>query len=288
MQDEIVSRLANTLNAEFIAVEARRARHSLRPDTMDLYFQGMVWVNKGPTPENMTEARSFFERALALDPSNIDALVGTARVEVSTGASLMSNDRSTNLARAEKTLIEVLSVAPQHAFAHAELGLIQILTKRAEQGIAECERALALDRNLAHAHAFIGLGKMFLGRGAETEGHLQEALRLSPRDTLAHLWMAWVGLAKLRLGADVEALAWFRRGLEINRNYSLAHFLLAAALALLGHLNEAQAATQVGLSLDQGFTLRRVRDNRSGTNPIYVAASQRIYKALRMAGVPEG
>ena len=129
---------------------------------------------------------------------------------------------------------------------------------------------------------------MFLGRSAETEGHLQEALRLSPRDTLAHLWMAWVGLAKLRLGADAEALAWFRRGLEINRNYSLAHFLLAAALALLGHLNEAQAATQVGLSLDPGFTLRRVRDNQSGTHPIYVAASQRIYKAMRMAGVPEG
>jgi TolB-like protein len=289
MQDEIVSRLANTLSAQFIAVEARRARHSLRPDTMDLYFQGMVWVNKGPTPENMTEARGFFERALALDPGNIDALVGTARVEASTGASLMSNDRSTDLAKAERTLIEVLSVAPQHAFAHAVLGFVQILTKRAEQGIAECERALALDRNLAHAHAFIGLGKTFLGRIAETEGHVREALRLSPRDTLAHLWMAIAGTAKLRLGADAEALAWYRRGLEINRNYSLAHFQLAAALALLGQLDEARAATQAGLSLDPGFTLRRLRGNRAGgDDPIYLAASQRIYRAMRMAGVPEG
>jgi tetratricopeptide (TPR) repeat protein len=200
----------------------------------------------------------------------------------------MSNDRLTDLAKGERTLIEVLSVVPQHAFAHAVLGLVQILTKRAEQGIAECERALALDRNLAHAHAFIGLGKMLLGCSAETEGHVHEALRLSPRDTNAHLWMAWVGIAKLRLGADAEALAWFRRGLEINRNYSLAHFTLAAALALLGHLNDAQVATQVGLSLDPGFTLRRMRDNRSGDNPIYLAGGQRIYKAMRMAGVPEG
>ena len=29
------------------------------------------------------------------------------------------------------------------------------------QGIAECERALALDRNLANAHAFIGVGKTY-------------------------------------------------------------------------------------------------------------------------------
>lgn len=287
MQDEIVSRLANALNAQFIAVEARRAQSSLRPDAMDLYFQGMAWFNKGMTPENMTKALGFFERALALDHTNVDALVGTARVEVSTGASFMSNDRSTDLAKAERTLIKVLSVAPQHAFAHAVIGSVQILTKRAEQGIAECERALALDRNLAHAHAFIGTGKMFLGRSAETEGHVREALRLSPRDTLAYLWMMFVGAAKLRLGEDAEALTWCRRGLEINRNHSLAHFQHAAALALLGNLYEARAATQVGLSLDPGFTLRRLRVNRSSDNPIYLAGSKRIYKAMRMAGVPE-
>ena len=288
MQDEIVSLLANTLNAQFIAVEARRAQGSLRPDAMDLIFQGMAWFNKGLTPENMTQARLFFERALALDPGNIDALVGTARVDASTGASFMTNDRVTNLTKAERTLTEVLSMAPQHAFAHAVLGLVQIVTNRAAQGIAECERALALDRNLAHAHAFIGLGKNFLGRSAETEGHVHEALRLSPRDTLAHLWMMFVGGAKLRLGADAEALAWCRRGLEANRNHPLSHFQLAAALALLGHLNEARAATQAGLALDPGFSLRRLRINRSSDNPTYLASSPRIYKGMRMAGVPEG
>ena len=36
------------------------------------------------------------------------------------------------------------------------LGIVQIFTNRAIQGIAECERALALDRNLANAHAAIG------------------------------------------------------------------------------------------------------------------------------------
>jgi TolB-like protein/class 3 adenylate cyclase len=288
MQDEIVSRLANTLNAQFIAVEARRAQGSLRPDAMDLNFQGMAWFNKGLTPENMTQARFFFERALALDPGNIEALVGTARVDASTGASFMTNDRVTNFTKAESTLTEVLSVAPQHAFAHAVLGLVQISTNRAAQGIAECERALALDRNLAHAHAFIGLGKNFLGRSAETEGHVHEALRLSPRDTLAHLWMMLVGGAKLRLGADAEALAWCRRGLEVNRNYPLSHFQLAATLALLGHLNEARAATQAGLALDPGFNLRRLRISRSSDNPTYLAGSQRIYMGMRMAGVPEG
>ena len=64
MQDEIVSRLANTLNAQFIEAEARRAEGSLHPNSMDFYFQGMAWFNKGPTPDHMARARSFFQMAL--------------------------------------------------------------------------------------------------------------------------------------------------------------------------------------------------------------------------------
>ncbi len=62
MQDEIVSRLANTLNAQLMAAEARRAENTLRPDGMDLYFLGRASFNKGQTLERLTQARSFFER----------------------------------------------------------------------------------------------------------------------------------------------------------------------------------------------------------------------------------
>ena len=78
MQDEIVSRLANALNAQLIAAEARRAERSPHPDAMDLSFQGSGCLNKGITPEHMAQARGFFERALALDPGNIEAMVGMA------------------------------------------------------------------------------------------------------------------------------------------------------------------------------------------------------------------
>ena len=84
MQDEIVARLAGALNAELIAAEARRAEQAPNPDSMDLYFQGMAWLNKGLTPDNVAQARSFFDRALAADPGNVDALVGSARADGST------------------------------------------------------------------------------------------------------------------------------------------------------------------------------------------------------------
>ena len=64
-------------------------------------------------------------------------------------------------------------MAPDHAWAHVAMGVVQIYTSRAVQGIAECEHALALDPNLAEAHAVIGITKLVLGRFEETETHVQ-------------------------------------------------------------------------------------------------------------------
>jgi tetratricopeptide (TPR) repeat protein len=257
---------------------------------MDLVFQGTSWLNKGLTPNYMAQARSFFEKAMALDPENVEAMVGLARVDATTGAALMTDDWSARFTSAEATLTKALSLAPNHALAHAVLGVVQIFTKRAAQGIAECQQALTLDRNLARAHALIGLAKVFLGRGAETEALVNEAFRLSPRDTMAHRWMAFVGVAKAQLGADAEALVWMRRGLDANRNSSVGHFDLAGALARLGELDKARAEVQAGLALDPSFTIRRYRDatNARSDNPTFLAGRDRAIEGMRMAGVPEG
>jgi tetratricopeptide (TPR) repeat protein len=238
----------------------------------------------------MAQAHSFFEKAIALDPENVEAMVGLARADALTGAAVMTDEWSARFTSAEATLTKVLSLAPNHASAHATLGLVLIFTKRAAQGIAECEQALTLDRNSARAHDLIGLAKVFLGRGAETEAHVNEAFRLSPRDTLAPRWMLHVGLAKAQLGADAEAVIWMRRSLDANRNYSATHFDLAAALARLGRLDEARASVNAGLALDPRFTIRRYRDvtYANSDNPTYRAGRERLIEGMRRAGVPEG
>ena len=288
MQDEIVSTLANALDAELLAAEARRAERSPNPDATDLCFQGAVWLNMGRTLENMTQACGFYERALALEPGNVEALVGTAWANFAIGANLVSDDRVERLATAEAILAKALSLAPNHPLAHNVIGLVKIFTNRAAQGIAECERALALDRNLARSYAGIGVAKFFLGRGGETEAHMEQALRLSPRDTLAYVWSMFVGLAKLWQGADAEAIVWLRRSLEFNRNYPAAHFNLAVALALVGEQEEARTTAQAGLALNPSFTIRRYRAATSSNHPVYLAGLERVCEALRLVGVPEG
>jgi TolB-like protein len=212
MQDEIVARLAGALNAQLVAAEARRAEQAPTPDSMDLYFQGLAWFNKGRTPDNVAQAHRFFDRALSVDPANVDALIGSALADVAQGALSFVTDPMAAFAAAEAKLTKALSSVPDHARAHANLGLVEIFTKRAAQGIAECEYALALDRNLANAHSIIGFGKIFLGRAEDTEAHVAEALRLSTRDTLAYSWMSMAGVAQNHLGLWDQVVSTVERG----------------------------------------------------------------------------
>ena len=289
MQDEIVARLASTLNTELVAVEALRAQQAPNPDSMDLYFQGLAWFNRGMSPDTLAQARSFFDRALSADPDNVDALIRSARVDMIEGVLFFAPDPMAAFAAAEAGLTEALSSVPDHALGHMFLGLVEMWTKRAAEGIAECEHALALDRNLAHAHSSIGFGKIFIGRAEETEAHIVEALRLSPRDTMAYIWMTNGGLAKLHLGSHEQAVAWFRRAIEANRNVPPAYFWLAAALTQLGRLDEARSAVKAGLALNPAFSISRARAawTAMSDDPTYLAQLEPIFDGLRKAGLPK-
>ncbi len=289
MQDEIVARLANELNAQLAAAEARRAQQAPHPNSMDIYFQGLAWHNKGASRDNVAQSRSFFDRALAVDPDNVDALIGSARADVREGANFFVSEPMAAFAAAEAKLTKALSSVPDHARGHGLLGYVDILTRRAAEGIAECERALELDRNLASAHAFIGLGKIFIGRAEETEAHVHEALRLSPCDTNAHTWKTFGGIAAHFLGSYEQAAAWFRRAIEANRNYATSYFMLAAALAQLGRLDEAHSAVKAGLALNPTLSISRLRVawTAQSDDPRYLAQLEPAFEDLRKAGVPE-
>ena len=123
MQDEIVARLAGSLNAQLVAAEARRAEQAPKPDLIDFNFQGLACFNRGVTPDNLARAHSFFDRALAADPGNVDALIGSGLVDLIEGALSFVADPNAAFAAAEAKLTKALSSVTDHALGRTWLGL---------------------------------------------------------------------------------------------------------------------------------------------------------------------
>ena len=71
VQNEITSRIANTLGWELIGAET--ARPTERPDALDYLLRGRAVHGTGGVRENVEKAVDLFERALALDPSSVEA-----------------------------------------------------------------------------------------------------------------------------------------------------------------------------------------------------------------------
>src|SRR5262249_39632766 len=72
IQNEITSRIANTLGWELI--DAETAHPTERPDALDYLLRGRAIFRKGSTRQDIEETVNLFEHALALDPGSVEVL----------------------------------------------------------------------------------------------------------------------------------------------------------------------------------------------------------------------
>jgi TolB-like protein len=290
MQDEVAARLARAIHIELITAESRRAarEHPDRLDSVDHTLRGWAAWHRHLSLEAARQARRFFEAALRLDENNLGALLGLANAHMSEVNMYASNDRAGQIRAAEAAVMKALALAPDNADARVTYGTVLFAMRAPERALREFKFAVSLDGNLAMAHAYIGLMKFLLGRGRETRAHVEEAMRLSPRDPLLFQWHFFMGLADVYLGRVTSGIESLRKTVEINPNWGHSHFMLAGALALAGQLSEAAEVCAVARRLAPHFSIAKFRAEAVSGNPLFLAQRERFYEGLRSAGVPEG
>lgn len=285
--DQIVPRVARTLEIELTAAEARRAADaSSSLDSTQLAFCGWDAYNRRRSPSNLRQAERFFTAALARDPENVHALTGLALAKSSHPYYFTDEECACDFAAAESAALAAAELSPDLAGVRYALSWVYTYSNRAGRGLAEAERTLSVNRHNPHAYAVLGMAKIFLGRADEAEHYILRALTLSPRDPFAYVWREFAGAAKLYLGEWDAAAAWFHRAPEAERSHPLHNFFLAAALAWQGRSNDARTAARRGFALAPRFTLRRFREAPLGNDPGYLAQRERLCEAMREAGVP--
>lgn len=288
MQDEVTARLARMVDVELVAAESRRAeRKAGYADSTDLAMRGRAVLNEHMSVEAAHRARDFFEQALRLDECNVAALLGLADAHMWEVNMYVSDDRTEQIRIADAAVLQALSLAPGNANVRCSRGTVLHAMGMPDRALREFELAIAIDRNLAVAHAYSGLMKFYLGRPVETEAHVAEAMRLSPRDPLLFHWHYIIGSAELYLGRRVQAVIRLRQSVELNSHWPLSHFVLTSALAQAGLAAEAEEMRNAALRLAPHFTVAKFRAQLVSRNPDYLVQRERLCEGLCNAGVPE-
>ena len=288
MQDEIVARLAGALNANS-SPPRRDERTGPEPRTRwTSIFRG--WLgSRGLTPENVAQARGFFDRALTADPDNVDALIGSAAPERARGRKFLCDRSTAAFAAAEAKLTKALSSVPDHARGHMSLGYVEICTKRAARASPNVNMRWSSIEISPTPIPLSGLVRFLSVAPKKPRLTLAEALRLSPRDTMAYIWMAFAGIAKVISAVRSRRPRGFdgrSRPTEIFRHRIFAWLPPSAQL---GRLDEARSAVRAGLALDPTFAVSRARAVLDGEErrPEVSGSARTLFDGLRKAGMPE-
>jgi len=250
-QDEIIARLANTLNRELaVAAFGRLERQSRpNPDARDLVMRGWAWWHRPISPKGRQEARSAFEQALAIDPASIDAKIGLAATVTHILVEGWSGSFNEDQILAERLLHEVLEREAHHPMARAQMGLLRRVQNRLSDAQAEVELAVALDPN--NGLALKQLGQILLFQGDPESGitHLEKAIRLNPRGP--NVWsIQWpLGQCHLLLEHLDETISLLRRACSGSPRAYYIYLNLAGALGMRGDLDEARSALAEALKL---------------------------------------
>jgi adenylate cyclase len=201
LKDAVVTRLAGTLQIELVNAEAQRSLHDRprNPDAVDLMMRGLALLNQPYTKANRYEARDLFEQALALDPANADALAGVASVDSSAYSSGWSDQSADVYSRAMQRANQALLLDPNQPAAHYTTALLMMFkTQRndaasANEIIAEAEASLRADPSFARAYWVMAVAEELLGRYEQSISHLEQAMKISLRDSYIGVWHMEMG-----------------------------------------------------------------------------------------------
>lgn len=236
------------------------------------------------------EAVTLFEKALALDPNSITALLGYARgmlVDVTDGWA-SSEERLLRFAQAETAIERAITLDPTHANAHFYRGFLWRARGDPDRALAAFEHSRALNPRNAWTYAELGRNKTDVGRAEEAIGDIETAVRLNPHEPRLFNWYYWAGMAAVHAEKSDIALQWFLKWREPNPLYE--RFIgpwLAVAYADVSEETVARAAIAAHVARVPSFSLASFQRDFPSRNPSVAKQRERITQVLRRLGVPD-
>lgn len=240
LRQRIVACLIAALDLHIVDNEARSAAliGTDRLDAWANFHLGLHHLYRF-TPDSISQARQFFDRAVSLDQRLARAHAGlsfTSFLE----AFLQFGPRSQDAARAARRHAERgLELDPLDPFTHFNMGRSFWLTAEPEAARGWLRRAVELNPNYAQGYYATAFTAMLAGNAAEADAGVDTALQLSPLDPLLYGMYGVRALTLMQTGDLGGAARWAERAATTPGAHHLIAMIAAVAFGLAGRHEQA-------------------------------------------------
>ncbi len=184
---------------------------------------------------NYAESRALTERALRKDPSHVRALAESA---VTTASSMVDHPSDDLLSMVRERIARARALDPLSAWAMAIEAMVLVLVGRDQEAIETATKAVATDPNNFTAHWARVFTLAQQDRFAEAEDAAQPGLAMSARHPML---LADLATVHARKGEIEKAESIYQELTERSKTAFITPGARAVAAAAAGHMTEARA-----------------------------------------------
>ncbi len=280
LQDEVTLKIVLALKVKLTTEEQTRFQRA-PTNNLEAYDYYLRWVDYywRSTKETNLQARQMYEKAIALDPQYAAAYASLGATYTVEWIWQWSQDPQT-LERAFALTQKAIALDDSLPLAHSVLGWVYVFKKQHERAIAEGEQAITLAPNDAEGHANLGIILNLAGRPEEAMRLVEKAIRLNPRYPAQYL--VNLGWAYTLTRQYEEAIAVLKRAITRNPDLLPAYVFLAVVYSESSREEEARAAAAEVMRISPHFSLEGYQQRVHYKDP---AVFERFLPALRKAGL---
>jgi adenylate cyclase len=287
VQDRVAASVSGAIEPRLRSAEIERAQRKPTSslDAYDLYLRALPYFH-ALTLEGNDQALKLLQEALGLDPGYALAAAMAAWCH----GYRRSHGWAKDLKKETREALQLAQAALDADSYDAEVLHMSGFTLAYvggdnETGALLLDRALSINPNSALAWSASGHIRGWLGEPEVAIEHFTRAIRLSPLDPMLSTFYGGIAMAHFAAKRYASTVEWADKAVRIGPKFQPAYRWLAAGLAQLNAVEQAQAVIRRSLVLDTRITLAELRKRL----PSFSSSLLNDYiDGLRKAGIPEG
>jgi class 3 adenylate cyclase/TolB-like protein/Tfp pilus assembly protein PilF len=252
IQDSITRQITGALAVKLTKQEQMRAvaKPPSNLEAYDLVLRGRALMARLTRTANV-EARSLFQRAIAVDPRYAAAYVGLGYAYQTSFVRGWTDQPIETLKRVQNLATTAIGLDGSNPGAHVLLGVAVLQFRQYEQAINELKLALDLNPSDAETYGWLGHVLLFAGALQESITAFETALRFDPN--LDRRRLLELGMAYFLLGRTAEATRVVEQSIASDPGFAFGYGILAAIYSEAGRAEDAAGAVAALRKLDPFF-----------------------------------